>query len=158
MDSREDVQDQSPLSDHAGPLEHVDDSGDSQLLFSPEEYRPDTVGTTWVPSCDTLSGNQPEVASHSPGPTADSDGFLPGGDIEDLWLQETIHLNNIKVTMEFVKRLQSASLDDPTLGMSCEALEQLRNPLCEQPSLFIDGDTQLVLDMYLANPSERLMR
>ena len=56
--------------------------------------------------------------------------------------------------MEFVKRLQSAGLDDPTLGMSCEALERLWNPLCEQPSLFIDGDTQLALDMYLANPSE----
>ena len=83
-DSREDVQDQSHLSDHVGPLEHADDSGDSQLLFSPEEYRPDTVGTTRVPSCDTLSGNQPEVAFCSPGPTADSDGFLPGGDVKDL--------------------------------------------------------------------------
>ena len=56
--------------------------------------------------------------------------------------------------MEFVKKLQSARLDDPTLGMSCEALEWLRNPLCEQPLLFIDGNTWLALDMYLANPSE----
>ena len=47
------------------------------------------------------------------------------GDIEDLWLQETIHLEDINTVAEFIKMLQSASLDDPSLGMSSEALERL---------------------------------
>ena len=76
------------------------------------------------------------------------------GDIEDLWLQETIHLEDINTAAEFIKMLQSASLDDPSLGMSSEALERLQNPLREQPSLCIDNDTQLAIDLYMGNPSK----
>jgi len=30
---------------------------------------------------------------------------IPAGDVENLWLQNTIHLNNIKTVAEFVRRL-----------------------------------------------------
>lgn len=56
--------------------------------------------------------------------------------------------------VEFVRMLQSASLDDLSLGMSYKALEHLQNPLCEQPLLSIDEDIWLAIDMYLGNPSE----
>ena len=38
--------------------------------------------------------------------------------------------------------------------MSCKALERLRNPLREQPSLSIDDDTRLAIDMCPGNPFE----
>ena len=79
---------------------------------------------------------------------------LPGGDVEDLWLQDTIRLDDIRLAAEFVRMLQDTSLDDPSLGMSCEALERLRNPPREQPSHSINKDTRLAIDMYLGNPSE----
>jgi hypothetical protein len=56
--------------------------------------------------------------------------------------------------VDFVKLLQGSRLDDPSLGMSSDALECLRNPLRDQPSLSIDEDTRLAIDMYLGNPSE----
>ena len=79
---------------------------------------------------------------------------LPADNIEDLWFQDTIHLDNIKTAAEFVRRLWDTSLDDPSLGMSCEALGRLQNPLHEQPSLSIDDNTWLAINMYLGNPSE----
>jgi hypothetical protein len=79
---------------------------------------------------------------------------LPGGDVEDLWLQDTIRLDDIRLAAEFVRMLQDTSLDDPSLGMSCKALERLRNPPRKQPSHSINKDTRLAIDMYLGNPSE----
>ena len=104
-------------------------------------------------SCDdTVGSRQPQAPflkesfdDHRPKHT---------GDIEDLWLQDIIHLEDIKSMVEFVRKLQSASLDDPSLGMFCEALEHLRNPLHEQSSLSIDKDTWLAIDIYLGNPSK----
>jgi hypothetical protein len=40
--------------------------------------------------------------------------------------------------------------------MSCEALDHLRNPPHEQPSLSIDDNTCLAIKMYLGNPSEAI--
>ena len=64
---------------------------------------------------------------------------IPPGDIEDLWLQDTIHLGDLQTAADFVKELQGATLDDPSLGMSDEALHRLRNPLCDQPPTAIDN-------------------
>ena len=102
-----------------------------------------TLGTSSVDYC-------PEHASHAP----DASSGPPVGNIDDLWLQDTIHLDDIKTTAKIVKMLHEASLDDPSLGMSCKALEQLQNPFCEQPSCSIDGDTWLAINIYLGNPSE----
>ena len=73
------------------------------------------------------------------------------GNIGDLWLQDTIHLKEIKTTVEFVTLLRDASLNNPFLGMSPEALEQLQNLLHDQPLLSIDEDTWPVIDLYLGN-------
>ena len=155
-DHREEVS-QISLGDHAAVLEaNLDDENDlgNTLLSSPDEHQRsygDTAGTQVLYPDTPFDGDQQEHASHTHITNASGP---PAGDIEDLWVQETIHLDNIKLTAEFVKRLQSASLDDPSLGMSCEALERLRNPLREQASLSIDDDTRLAIDMYLGNPSE----
>jgi hypothetical protein len=124
-------------------LEHAD-RGDTDLS-SPCDHQPQ----------GQLSRNG---SRHSDAPSPEeSFGDYPAeyaGDIEDLWLQETIHLEDINTAAEFIKMLQSASLDDPSLGMSFKALEHLRNPLREQPLLCIDNDTRLVIDLYMGNPSE----
>ena len=85
----------------------------------------------------------------------DPDTFvLPTGDAEDLWLHEIIHLSNLKTAADFVEALQDTTLDDPTLGMSDDALHHLRNPLREQPAIDTDGYTHLVIKLYMGNPSE----
>jgi hypothetical protein len=90
-------------------------------------------------------------------PLDDSDyspfDVLPG-DVEDLWLQDLIHLNELKTAAEFVKGLQGATLDNPSLGMSDEALHRLRNPPREQSPVVIDKVTRLAIDLYLGNPSK----
>ena len=66
---------------------------------------------------------------------------IPPSNVEDLWLQDTIHLGDLQTAADFVKELQGATLDDPSLGMSDEALHCLRNPLCDQPPTAIDNVT-----------------
>jgi hypothetical protein len=112
-------------------------------------------------SCDIITEGDrqgPSFDDHQPDSTHTSSTTVgPGllaGDLEDLWLQDTIHLDDIKTTAAFVRMLQESTLDDPSLGMSQEALERLRNPLREQPSLSLDEDMRLAIDIYLGNPSE----
>ncbi len=50
---------------------------------------------------------------------------IPSGDVEDLWMQETIHLNELRISMDFIQALWHITLDDPVLGMSTEAVERL---------------------------------
>jgi hypothetical protein len=78
---------------------------------------------------------------------------LPPGNLEDLWLQDAIHLGDLKTAADFVKGLQRATLDDPHLGMSVEAVHRLRNPPHDQPPTVFDRVTRLAIDLYLANPS-----
>ena len=78
----------------------------------------------------------------------------PPGDVEDLWLQDTIHLSDLKLVAEFMKALQGATLDDPSLGMSDKALHRLQNPL--QSPVVIDEVTRLVIDIYMGTPSEEI--
>ena len=81
---------QTHLGDCAGASEHASDLGFTDL--SPPDV--------YTPSHDDSEGSR-----------------LPAGDIEDLWLQDTIHLDDIKTAAEFVRRLQDASLDDPSLDV-----------------------------------------
>jgi len=53
-----------------------------------------------------------------------------------------------------MKALQGATLDDPSLGISDEALHHLRNPPHDQSPVVIDKVTRLAIDLYLGNPSE----
>jgi hypothetical protein len=76
---------------------------------------------------------------------------LPSGDIEDLWLQDDIRLDDLKLTMDFVKCLQQATLDDPDLGLSDEVLDPLRNPLHTAPSDAVDEIALMAIDLYMIN-------
>ena len=53
-----------------------------------------------------------------------------------------------------MKALQGATLDDPSMGMSDEALHRLRNPPHDQSPVVVDKVTRLAIDLYLGNPSE----
>jgi hypothetical protein len=102
--------------------------------------------------------SDPLVNEDFPGGLANSPTPNPSeirsGNIEDLWLQETIHLNNLKTSASFIRALQHITLDDPMLGMSNEVLEHLQNPLCDNPSLSINDDTRLAIRLFMDNPSE----
>ena len=89
-----------------------------------------------------------------PSPPAAVAGGIPSGNVEDLWQQVSICLTNLKTAVDFIKGLQNPTLDDPTLGMSTEAVECLRNPTCEQPSLALNDDTWLAINLFLGNPLE----
>jgi hypothetical protein len=70
----------------------------------------------------------PLVDPSPPAPTASD---IPSGDVEDLWQQESIRLTDLKTAVDFIKGLQTPTLDNPVLGMSLEAVEHLRNPTHE---------------------------
>ena len=97
---------------------------------------------------DNSKGTQPE-------PLASGWYDIPSGDIEDLWLQEMIHLDALRTSADFVKALQQTTLDDPMLSMSSNAIECLRNPPCKGPSLSVDADTRMALKLFLNDPSEK---
>ena len=79
---------------------------------------------------------------------------LPSGDVKDLWLQDHIHFDDLRLTADFVRSLQQATLDDPSLGLSDEALERLHNPLHGKPHNAVNDDTRMTIELYLGNPSE----
>ena len=79
---------------------------------------------------------------------------MPSSDIEDLWLQDTIYLGDLIIAAEFIKGLQGATLDNPSLGMSDEALQHLWNPPYEQSPRVVDKVTWLAIDLYVGTPSE----
>jgi len=57
-----------------------------------------------------------------PGASVSNTSDIPPGDIEDLWEARTIFLDSLKMSAEFIKSLRNATLDDPTLGLSVEAI------------------------------------
>jgi hypothetical protein len=109
---------------------------------------------------DSSRSPSPDAAAHVLEEPEANDAALPGqsaglspGDVEDLWLQEAIHLDDLKLCADFVKCLQSATLSDPSVGLSEEAVARLRNPPRGQSSP-LDADLRLALELYLLNPSE----
>ena len=112
-------------------------------------------GSTGAGPCGS-SGLEPNLSETSPpstGPTHTPSGIQPG-DIGDLWDCDNIHLHDLKITVDFINALHSTTLDDPTTGLSSDALEHLHNPLSEQPSLSVDEDTWFAIDLFMGNPSE----
>jgi len=75
-------------------------------------------------------------------------------DVDDLWSEAGIHLDDLKTLATFVRELQQATLGDPTQGLSCEGLKCLRNPLHGQPSASVNEDAWLAIDLYLGTTSE----
>ena len=120
-------------------LPHGDDLSHHSEDFDPSQPPPADPGVHLLEDPRT----QPSSSSE-----------LSPGDVEDLWLQDAIHLDNIKLCADFVKDLKRATLSDPSLGLSAEAVERLRNPLHAESPLSINTDLRLAIDMYLVNPSE----
>ena len=85
-------------------------------------------------------------------PTPDTHD-TPADNIQDLWDQDAISLDSLKLTTEFIKGLRATTLDDPSLGLSIEATERLRNPPHDQPEL--DKYMRLAIKLYLGNPSDK---
>jgi hypothetical protein len=56
--------------------------------------------------------------------------------------------------VDFVKSLQQATLGDPTLGLSDDALERLRNLPHMPPCNAVDKIALMAIDLYMRNPSE----
>src|SRR5712672_2954197 len=79
---------------------------------------------------------------------------IPPGDIEDLWDEGRIRLETLKGSAAFIQCLRDATLDDPNLGLSEEAINRLHNPNRGQPQCCIDDDTRTAIELYLGNPSE----
>jgi Transposase family tnp2 len=81
---------------------------------------------------------------------------IPPSDLKDLWLEDTIHLDDLKLSANFVTALGGATLSDHSSGLSSEALERLRNPLCRDARLSLNKESRLAIDMYVANLSEAI--
>jgi hypothetical protein len=99
----------------------------------------------------------PTLAAHSTPDAPVSDPYDAGiqpGDVEDLWEEGAIHLESLKVTADFIKDIRNAMLDDPSLGLSDEAILRLRHPIHEQLSHSIDDDLRTAIKLFLGNPSE----
>src|SRR6266851_9310832 len=80
-----------------------------------------------LPSPDAAVHMLEDPQAHDTALSGRSFGHSPS-DVEDLWLQETIHLDDLKLCAEFVKCLQAATHCDPSLSLSEEAVARLRNP------------------------------
>ena len=145
------------LGDHAGlDTEPGGVPGPSEAISRPPQSPGDFgssgyVGDIGLPPPAQDTAYRPLDDPAQPNSNA---GDLPPGDVEDLWLHDTIHLSDLRTATEFVKALQGATLDGPSLGMSDEGLHRLRNPPHEQTSVVIDKNTRLAIDLYLGNPSK----
>ena len=85
-------------------------------------------------------------------PTPDACG-TPADSIQDLWDQDAISLDSLKLMTEFIQGLRATTLDDPSLGLSIEATERLCNLPHNQPKL--DKYMRLAIKLYLRNPSDK---
>ena len=106
-----------------------------------------------LPSLDAAVHALEDPQAHDTALSGRSFGHSPS-DVEDLWLQETIHLDDLKLCAEFVKCLQAAIYCDPSLSLSEEVVARLCNPPRGQLSAPLDADLQLALKLYLLNPLE----
>ncbi|KAG2741517.1 hypothetical protein P692DRAFT_20653645, partial [Suillus brevipes Sb2] len=70
---------------------------------------------------------------------------------EEVLCRETyssVSQDDLRTSLAFVVALQKASLDDPDTGLDPEAIERLRNPLQDVPSIE-DDDTAAAIELYL---------
>jgi len=67
-------------------------------------------------------------------------------------------LDDLKLSVEFIKGLWESDLSDPTLGLPVEAVDHLRSPSRAPPGLGINEDTRLAICLYLESPSDALYK
>ena len=121
-----------------------------------ENPAPDSLDTEdlhgGLDSYDSRQADNGDVMQHLSRDTPDNHD-IPSGDVEDLWMQETIHLSDLRISTDFIHAIRHVTLDDPVLGMSTDIVEHLRNPLHDDPSLSLDQDTRLAIELFLNNLS-----
>jgi len=88
--------------------------------------------------------------SHPSPPMRDA-FYTPPCDLED-FSHDIIHLDDDELTQNFIKSRQSTA-SNYLIGFSSEAAKRLRNPPHGQPTLSIDKDTCLAIDLYLVSTS-----
>jgi hypothetical protein len=147
----------TPLSEAPSTGAPAEPLGASDVLsdgipMSEGDYLSEAFNYSWSPSPDAAVHLLGDPQAHDTALPGQSAGLSPG-DIEDLWL-EVVHLDDLRLCAEFVKALQAATLSDPSVGLSEEAVARLCNPLHGLSSPPLDVDQQLALDLYLLNPSE----
>ncbi|KAI9442693.1 hypothetical protein H4582DRAFT_2073286 [Lactarius indigo] len=118
--------------DHLGP-EPQDAPGETGPRTTPE---PGSLGVHVGPPHDDHSGAAGAVDLDS-----------------DLWDPTSIRLEDHKLTADFIRLLQAASLDDPVNGLSIDELECLRSPPRDRPADLVNDDSRFAIDLYLGNPS-----
>jgi len=106
------------------------------------------------PSVSVDDVHQAETSHSYSSASASNLSDIPLGDIEDLWEGAVIHLESLKVSADFIKSLRNATLDNPSIGLSEEAIYRLRNPNQSQPQRSIDNDMHMAIKLYLGNLSE----
>jgi hypothetical protein len=122
------------------------------------------IGPDQIPTLTSDADDADEDAAEAPDPGCqESDrgelvpderegvGMIPGvtRDVDLQELSDLVQIDDIKIAMEFVRGLESATLDDKEMHLDSEALERLRNPpqyQIEVPS----SDLRLAVDLYLA--------
>ena len=132
-------------------------SGSSEIISDAPQSSGDNDASGRLEDLDVMNLPSQDTADHTLGDPADLDpgpSDIPPGDVEDLWLRDTIHLSDLKIAAEFVKGLQGATLDDPSMGMSKKALHRLQNPPRDQSPVAIDEVTRLAIDLYMGTTSE----
>ena len=125
------------------PISEEDELSDDSKVLDPSQ----------LPLLGTAAHVRKDPEAHDTDLLERSARISPGN-VDNLWLQETIHLDDLRMCSDFVKCLQVDTLSDPSLSLSEEAVEQLCNPPCRQSSPPHDADQRLVLELYLLNPSE----
>ncbi len=122
---------------------HAPLSGDDSLSCCADDF-----GNMQPAFPDTLYYSDPGF--HLPTPPE----FPPGSHNDLEFLQGPIPLGDLRTSVDFIKVLQDATLSDPSLGISPEAVGRLRNPPCKLPCEALDPDLQLAIDLYLGNALE----
>jgi Transposase family tnp2 len=138
------------------PLDISDVPSSGSLMSGSDNLSDDSnvSDSSQLQSLDTVEHSLEDPEAHVAVLPERSAG-LSLGDIEDLWIQDTIHLDNLKLCADFVGRLQAATLSDPSAGLSEEAVALLRNPPHGLPSAPLDASRRLAIELYLINPSQK---
>jgi hypothetical protein len=108
----------------------------------------DDLGNMQPAFPDTLHDSDPGF--HLPTPPQ----FPPGSYNNLEFLQGPIPLCNLRTSVDFIKVLQDATLSDPSLGISPEALGHLCNPPRDLPCKALNPDLRLAINLYLGNTLE----
>ena len=114
---------ESPLIGAPGEPHSISDSSFGTPMSEGGDLSNDSkvFDSLQVQSLDTAVCSLRDPQAHNTALPGQSARLSPG-DIKNLWLEETIHLDNLKLCAEFVKALQAATLSDPSVGLSEEAV------------------------------------